>query len=292
MDWIQNITDAERAAGALNPESEARALRALRRHGVAVLRGVFTRDLLDGLSSEFASQFGGTDAERLKSLAALPPPNPLLKVGKARYDALPSMTGAFADPRLIASPLLLGVLRRMLGEFMRMAGFTVVISCPGAEEQPVHRDYPQLFSEGNLGTVLPAYAINVSIPLVDVELETGPTGLWLGSHLWPDSREAKFSPAAETMTRVPFVRGDCVLLDYRLYHAGLANRSNIVRPLIYMVYARGWFYDELNHQNRSSLDMPMATFEALPEPVREVMFRVHVQAMRSPPPVAGSSGQA
>lgn len=281
MDWLFEVTPGQRAAGALDEETAAAVSRAFRLRGAAILRGVFSDETLDGVSSEFEAQFGTLDLGRLRALASAAPPNPFLKVGKSRFDSLPELKGAFVEPALLANPLLLPVIRQMLGEFLRMAGFTIVISCPGAEDQPIHRDHPQLFSESHLGTVLPAYAVNVSIPLIDVDLETGPTGLWLGSHLWPDSREPKYAPTPETMTRTPFRRGDCVLLDYRLYHTGLANRGAKIRPLMYLVYARSWFYDEVNHQSRRSLKMEMSTYRGLPPDVQDLMLRVSIDAMRS-----------
>lgn len=281
MDWIFEVTPAERAAGALGKETAASICRAFRLRGAVILRGVLDDDTLDRITHEYEAQFGRLDLERLRTLAAAPPPNPILKVGKSRFDYLPELKGAFAEPTLLANPIFLPMVRQVLGEDPRMAGFTVVISCPGAQEQKVHRDYPQLFAESHLGTVLPAYAVNVSIALIDVDLETGPTGLWLGSHLWPDSREPKYAPSPETMTRVPFRRGDCVLLDYRLYHTGLANRSARTRPLLYLVYARTWFYDELNHQNRRSLNMAMSTYRGLPTDVQRLMLRVSIDAMRA-----------
>lgn len=281
MDWIFEVAPAERDAGALTEETFTAVSRAFRLRGVVILRGVFTEEVVDGFQAEFDNQFGHLDLERLRELAKAPPPNPFLKVGKSRFDALPEIKGALADPALIANPIFLPLIRQTFGEFLRMSGFTIVISCPGAEEQNVHRDHPQLFAESTLGTVLPAYAVNVSIPLIDVDLETGPTGVWLGSHLWPDSRQPQFSPTPEAMTRVPFQRGDCILLDYRLYHKGLANSSERTRPLLYLHYARSWFYDEPNHQNRRSLNMAMPTYHSLPEDVQKLMLRVSIDAMRA-----------
>jgi len=109
-----------------------------------------------------------------------------------------------------------------------------------AKFRPVEPDFVTI----NLPTTLPlpAHAINVAIPLIDVAVETGPTGIWLGSHKWPES----YIPPPEAMTSVPFQRGDCILVDYRTLHTGLPNHSNLVRPIIYMTYARTWFFDECN----------------------------------------------
>jgi ectoine hydroxylase-related dioxygenase (phytanoyl-CoA dioxygenase family) len=39
-----------------------------------------------------------------------------------------------------------------------------------------------LFFEPGVGPSLLAHAVNVVVPLIDVDMETGPTGVWLGSH--------------------------------------------------------------------------------------------------------------
>ena len=277
MDWIVPVSRTEAAGGLLAPETVDRACRALRAEGVALMRGVFPEHVIDGLHQEYLAQYGALDAGEMAERASAPPPTRFLRVGSKRYEITPRMDGAFADSVVFANPLLRTVVSRLLGKDIRLGVFTVVVSFPGASIQHFHRDHPHLFPEGNLGTVLPAYAINVALPLIDVDLATGPTGLWPGSHLWTESRE----PVPESMTSVSLRRGDCLLLDYRTFHAGLPNRSSQVRPVIYMAYSRGWFFDEVNHKNRLSLDMSLETFLGFSEPVRDLLLRAYSQAMRS-----------
>ena len=78
-----------------------------------------------------------------------------------------------------------------------------------------------------------------------------------------------------------FERGDAILIDYRTLHGGQPNMSQIVRPILYMVYARSWFFDNVNHVHRSSLDMPMETFEALPENLKPLLLRAYTQQIRA-----------
>lgn len=277
MDWIIAVSKAERAAGALSPPTAEAVFRALRVEGVAIVRGLYPANLIDALNQEYMAQFGALDAAEMNAGAKSPPPNPFLKVGGKRYDVTPRMVGAFADPAVFAEPLLMGILKHLLGDDLRLGGFTIVVSFPEAPGQHIHRDHPQLFAEGNLGSVLPAHAINVAVPLVDVDLETGPTGVWLGSHRWAESQKAELA----AMTRVPYQRGDAVLVDYRALHTGLANNGRRVRPILYMVYSRPWFCDDANYRSRSSLNMPLEIYEGLPEAARDLLLRAYSQAMRS-----------
>jgi ectoine hydroxylase-related dioxygenase (phytanoyl-CoA dioxygenase family) len=187
------------------------------------------------------------------------------------------MDGVFGEPGVFANPLLKDFLEPLLGGDMRLSGLTVVVSHPGAEMQHIHRDHPLLFQNLDESPELPTYALNVTVPLIDVAEETGPTGIWLGSHRWPTST----TPDPATMTLLPFERGDCVLIDYRTLHAGLPNRSNLVRPMAYMVYTRTWFYDEINHRMRPSLSMTLEQYEALPEAVQPLLMRAFSQHMRA-----------
>ena len=82
------------------------------------------------------------------------------------------------------------------------------------------------------------------------------------------------------MQSVPFQRGDCVLVDYRTLHAGMPNNSSIVRPILYLVYMREWFFDDGNHRQRLPLDISLEAIQALPEDLRPLMLRAHQQAVR------------
>jgi ectoine hydroxylase-related dioxygenase (phytanoyl-CoA dioxygenase family) len=117
--------------------------------------------------------------------------------------------------------------------------------------------------------------VNVSLPLIDIDQTTGPTAIWPGSHRWVTS-----DPPREAMVSIPFQRGDCILMDYRTLHTGLPNHSQKVRPILYLVYTREWFFDDNNHRQRIPLDMPLADIEALPEELSLLMLRARQQALR------------
>jgi ectoine hydroxylase-related dioxygenase (phytanoyl-CoA dioxygenase family) len=152
-----------------------------------------------------------------------------------------------------------------------------VVSYPGSDRQHIHRDHPLLFGDCEESCNLPSYAINVTVPLIDVSAEMGPTGVWLGSHRHFEGGD----PHPRDMTMAPFRRGDCVLLDYRVMHAGLPNKSNVVRPIAYLVYTKTWFFDEMNHVKRSPLGMTLAQYNAMPEELQPLLLRAFSQHMRA-----------
>jgi Phytanoyl-CoA dioxygenase (PhyH) len=275
MDWVVAVSASETAGGALTPETEAAARAALQEHGCVLLRGAFPSATIEAMHGEYVAQLGTLDLAAMETESKKPPPNRLIGVGRARYDTTLRMTGAFSRMDVFASGLLLNFLRPLLGRDMRLNSFTAVASYPGAPQQAPHRDHDHLFSQPGVAANLPVYAVNVAVPLIDVDLETGPTGVWLGSH-----RSGQVvAVQGKDMAASPLQRGDCMLLDYRTLHAGLPNRSGKARPIVYMVYGRRWFFDDVNYINRIPLDMPLERYHELPETVRPLLVRAFSYAM-------------
>ncbi len=275
MDWFVAVSASETAGGALAPETEAAARAALHEHGCILLRGAFPPATIDAMYREYVAQLGTLDLAAMETESMKPPPNRLAGVGGARYDITVRMTGAFGRTEVFANDLLIKFLRPLLGTDMRLNSFTVVVSHPGAPRQQAHRDHDHLFPQPGVATNLPVYAVNAVVPLIDVDLETGPTGVWLGSHRSGRTVAVQDS----TITVAPLQRGDCMLLDYRTLHAGLPNRSGKARPIVYMVYGRRWFFDDINYMNRIPLDLPLERYHELPETVRPLLVRAFSYAM-------------
>src|SRR5580704_9239831 len=235
MDWVIAVSPNEAASGQLAPETEKAAQAAFEEHGCVLLRGAFPLATIEAMNSEYVAQFGALDLAAMRAEAAKPPPNRFLEVGGARYDITVQMTDAFGTPDAFANPLLIKFLGSLLGEDLRLSNFTLVVAHPGAPQQHAHRDHGHLFSRPGVGPNLPVYAVNVAVPLIDVDIPTGPTAVWLGSH-----RSGQNTARLTALTACTWRRGDCVMLDYRTMHAGLANLSKRARPIVYMVYACPW----------------------------------------------------
>jgi hypothetical protein len=269
MDWIVAVSAGETASGEFAPETEAAAYAAFREHGCVLLRGMFPPATIEALHREYVAQFGALDVTAMAAEADKPAPNRFLSVGGSRCDITLRMTGAFGRPDVFANDRLLRFLAPLLGKEIHLSNFTAVVSHPGSPRQHVHRDHGHLFPDLVVGPNLPVYAVNVAVPLIDVDLRTGPTGVWLGSHRWTEDSAAQI----ETMTITSLQRGDCMLLDYRTLHAGMPNASGQIRPIIYMVYARPWFFDNANHISRIPLDMPIEHYNKLPASLRPLLTR-------------------
>ncbi len=276
MNWIVAISQHERNTSALNPATLQVAKAALRENGCVLLRGAIEPSAIDRVRESFNAEWGFSEPE-MAAAAKRPAPNLVLRVGEKRYEVLVKLTGALAEPTLFANPMLYPFLASELSSDMRISGVTAVVSYPGAELQHIHADHAYLYGSDAISTELPPYAINAAIPLIDVDQAIGPTAVCLGSHRWPETKPAKL----EDLVSVDIGRGDCLLIDYRTKHSGMPNASSVMRPILYVVYARNWFFDDINHVGRPSLNMPLADFEALPDPVKPLLSRAYSQQMRA-----------
>jgi hypothetical protein len=263
----------ERSRGRLSVETERAAHVAFRKHGCLVLRGLFEPLVIDALYGDYELRYGALDERGMSDQAMNPPPNPFTVRGHARYEITPRLTDAFGTPEVLANRALVRLLSPLLGKNMHLSSVTLVVSHPGAEVQPVHRDGGHLYGEPGVGLNLPVFAVNVALPLIDVDLVTGPTGVWPGSHQWPPSIRVR----PDTVAARALKRGDCMLVDYRTLHTGLPNQSGRVRPILYLVYARSWFLD-VNYFG-GALDISIEDCRKLPQYTHPLLRRVFSRAM-------------
>jgi Phytanoyl-CoA dioxygenase (PhyH)/SEC-C motif len=275
------VSADERARGQLLPENLRAAHVAFHRHGCLLLRDLFPLPLVEAMYQEFLARYGSLDPRGMDELAAGPMPNPIRPAGKGRFQISLRMSGAFCVPDVFKNPVLYRTLGPLLGADMQLNSLVIVMSYPGSSMQQIHRDYGHLFAnEPSLGPNLPVFAVNCVVPLVDVDMQTGPTAVWPGSHRWPTGIEAEL----EAVTACPIRRGDCMLLDYRTLHTGLPNRSDRVRPILYLVYARGWFIDEGTYFGVNQPDIALEDYHRLPESAHSVLWRALGQAVRGREP--------
>ena len=123
-----------------------------------------------------------------------------------------------------------------------------------------HADGPHLF-EGE--ATLPAHALTCFVPLVDLTLDNGATEFAIGSHVHGHEHpihvgdgdlgeasgadatvaggEANASPPPSQTTTILARAGDAIVFDYRLWHRGTPNCSDVDRQLLYVVVGKPWW---------------------------------------------------
>jgi len=210
---------------------------------VRTLRGEFERGY-----SDYVNPQGKADA---------------LEVGDLRFMVTTEMSGSFADPAVYANDVILGVVRAALAPDCILENFGVVVSLPGSKQQHIHRDGTPLFPNqvvpNQVVGLLPAYAVTVAIPLVEMNDSAGTTEVLPRTH--------RYQSDATSLGERPIVPvGSCVLWDYRLLHGGTPNLSDGARPIIYMTYSLKWWRDADNFTGRQlRLALPEGFLDDVPD---------------------------
>ena len=234
------------------------------REGCLVIDRIFDPSLIDRVRAEYDRQYGEIDPRG-------PPLH--MNVGDGRLHLAIALRGALLEPALYAHPLIMALLRGTFGTPFVIDHVNVVTALPGATDQKYHRDHPDLFGSGSaFGATLPCYAVMLGIPMIDLDAECGTTQLFAGS--MASEGRGKWEPPEVGTAVSPLVRrGGCFLMDYRLWHRGLANRSSRARPILYILYAREWFTDVVNFKKHARLIIARDDFERIPVEHRPLFRR-------------------
>jgi ectoine hydroxylase-related dioxygenase (phytanoyl-CoA dioxygenase family) len=178
-----------------------------------------------------------------------------------------------ANPVVFANPAVMAQVHRFIGEQVIIGEIGGVISHPGSQPQYSHRDSPFLFGGRADELGLPPHSLTITIPLMDVPLELGPTEYWLGSHRCPDASAV----LAVAPQRTPLRAGSLLLYDGRLVHRGGANRSNVVRPIVYITYQHPWYIERPGYSDKPQIRVTPAMVNKLaPEHRKLVEWALHL----------------
>jgi Phytanoyl-CoA dioxygenase (PhyH) len=231
-------SEVERAASELSRETIERASRSFRLDGALIIEDIVNAALI----SEARRVFGEAYSHYLDGSLH----EDVARVGERRLMIALALEPPFDDPELFANPYLLSILSSELDKGFVIGAFGLVCSLPSAPTQHSHCDGGILFPSSGFDRLLPAAAVTVGIPLVGMNEFHGTTAFWLGSHR-DDARVIK-EPGVTPAVR----EGSCMLWDFRLFHGGTPNRSNVPRPLLYLTYCRPWFVDHLNFNTKGN----------------------------------------
>ncbi|MGB3308814.1 MAG: phosphotransferase [Nodosilinea sp.] len=265
----------------LNKELVTAAQGLFEKNGVLLINNLFAKELIGQLHQAFVARYSSYFKDQEYADA--------LKVGDKRQMLTVDFQAPFSHPHLYGNPLLLSLMQGLLGTNFVLGSFGAVISLPGAEGQHIHRDHPPLFEDEAFSSALPSFAITLVVPLIDLTPETGSTRVWKGSH-----RVAGDQALALADSAVPFMAsGSCYLMDYQLLHGGTPNVSNLVRPILYIIYYRSWFQEAVNYEQQSRLSITQQAYDAVPQPYQFLFTRQREmlranQSLRNQPPTQKS----
>jgi ectoine hydroxylase-related dioxygenase (phytanoyl-CoA dioxygenase family) len=229
-------------------------------HGYLIVKNALDPDFVQKLQEEFMDTYNSYFFDKEYDDA--------LKVGHKRTMVTLNMEGAFSSSDYYAPPKIFPMLEFLLSKRMILAGLGCVVSLPGSIDQHIHRDYDNIYDTGfhydgadAWLAKAPPYAITVAIPLIPITSVIGGTRFWPGTHL---SKVSKKDPNLGTYVEYVADLGSCILFDYRILHAGVANQSDSVRPLLYNIYTRPWFRDPVNYEKQQPISITEAQFRKVP----------------------------
>ena len=217
------------------------------REGYSIIRGAYDIRFVQNLFTAYKEEH----SEKLD----LEPTEKTNMVGHNRRAFSLNIRASFNDTKIYANQNIYPLIEDMLGKHLIVGSYGSVVSMPNSNNQHVHYDHPRLFLDADLealGGNLPPYAIHLFIPLVEVNESNGRTRIWPGSHHLPSSEKDLLIKKGESVENDLNI-GDCLILDYRTLHAGIGNKSSQIRPLIYVIYQRAWFRDQVNYTHHESL---------------------------------------
>ncbi|MDX2271928.1 MAG: phytanoyl-CoA dioxygenase family protein [Cyanobacteriota bacterium] len=241
----------EHAQQAFSEATLLQAYKSFSESGGLVLEEVFSVVLIERLYDHFVENYRSYFEDKSYADALL--------VGHKRLMITVDLVEPFHDPLVYANPWVYPLIQKILGAKFILNGFGAVIALPGSHSQHIHRDLSSLFLDDMADAIVPCYALNVIIPLVDLTERNGTTRIWPGSHTRYDQSVEKLSKTLEFQDPL-LKRGSCLLIDYRLIHSGLGNTSGEVRPIFYNTYSRPWFRDPVNYKKQPGV---MISAEAL-----------------------------
>jgi hypothetical protein len=240
-----SVSPEEKRNGSLSSQSLKNGFELYQKNGCLRIKNVFSIEYLKALYNLHYQTYNSYFEDR--DYAGT------LTVGDKRKMITIEIKEQFNSPILYANPFIFPLLEILLSKKIILGFLGSVTSLPGAPDQHTHRDNPHIFDEPEVYEggeqvlpLLPPYGISVAVPLVPLNEKSGTTRMFLGSHivtLKQIRRACEYSdPTAEL--------GDCLLMDWRLAHGGTANRSENIRPVLYLEYFRHWYRDVVNSKRR------------------------------------------
>lgn len=253
------LSDDERDTARLAPGTRRFVADLFRRQGAVQLDNVYAIEQIATLQKAFLEQQG----EHL----AQPERPDVLQVGDQRYMLTMALEGAFGDSAFVANGLTLPIMREILGSDCILGAYTAVVSLPGSADQEPHKDHTPLFEESGWKLPMPSFCAQVIVPLLALDAVTGATRIFAGSQ-----RSGLRNAVADIAPHDPEVPlGSCLLLDYSVAHYGRGNRSDQIRPIINLIYARPWFRDIRNYNLQPPLRFTPAFYDTAPPEVRQLI---------------------
>lgn len=287
------VSEEERAAGRLSPESFRLAALLLHTAGYVVLRDALPRELVAAAREEFADTLRDCMESRHGEAwyQVSTRRQAVFWERGARWRIFPKLRPPLSDVRLLANPFVMPLLGELLGTDFRCKFVSSDTCVQGSATQAPHREL------GAGGAREPrAYILNV--PLTRCTERNGPLEVWpTASHLWStdmltrlglsDEVQDGSNPALEEFARrLPSERlllepGSLLVRDPGMLHRGTPNRTRSPRTMLTVCYLR---HDYEHDYGTAEYNLDSELFARLDPEVKRLF--PEIDAVHQPRPVS------
>ncbi|KAE8152763.1 hypothetical protein BDV25DRAFT_137570 [Aspergillus avenaceus] len=243
------LTPEELESKTIGSHNLQKSLEALHRDGIVVLENAVSPDHLDRLNARMVPEakelYARTETHR----------NFGPDTGNIQQEPVCEADYIFED--IIANPFATTVIEGMIGPHPHLRFYSANTAFKATGRQPVHIDID--FDMPRM-----PFAFCVNINLVDTSPENGATEVWPGSHIDTDRNvldhtvehkqvksdllEAKRMISPPVQPGLP--KGSLIIRDFRLWHAGMPNRTDDPRVMLVTIQFANWY------RNKQTLTLP------------------------------------
>lgn len=247
------LTDEELATRKIGSHNLQKCLEALHRDGVVVLKNAVNPSHLDKLNERMVDE--------AKTLYARTETHRNFGNGTGNIQQEPVCSPDYIFEDIIANPFATSVIESIIGPHPTMRFYSANTAFKATERQPVHIDI-----DFDMPRMPFAYCVNVN--LVETSPENGATEVWLGSHIDTDQsvldqttehKQIKANLLEERRRISPGIqpalpKGSLMIRDFRLWHAGMPNRTDDPRVMLVSIQFASWYRSELKFVLPRSLE--------------------------------------
>lgn len=242
-----DVTEDEQESGSLTREKLTSLRHSFESNGYAVVSGLISpetcRLLFDSVLEDVAlirTRPEPTSHEQRTGIGHL-------QLGLRRY-------APYVKSEVVANPLIESVIKELLGSGAWLGFYSGNVNCPGSGYQPLHLDRPFAWKTEEEAAAAgqpwppPTITISCSIALSEIT-EANATEIYPGTQhetavtKWqPGERPQNYPELMEQWGppgRMTIPAGGICFRDPRMWHRGMANQSDQVRPMMALTYHSG-----------------------------------------------------
>ena len=242
---MYTITDEERDAGNIDSDKLSSIVDDISMQGYAVVADLVTEETRQLLMESVCE-----DAEAIHATGKLTPHEKHTGEGHLQL-GLPRRA-PYVRWDLLTNPLIEHVVHGVLGNHAWLGFYNGNVNMPGSTSQPLHFDRPYTWRTKEeaeaAGESWPprATTLSCSIALEDITVRNAATEIYPGSHRetvvasWPRGERPDTHPELLKRwgppARMEISAGGICFRDPRMWHRGMPNTSDQVRPMIAMTF--------------------------------------------------------